>query len=62
MGPILQKLKGTLKNCKFAQLHGVYAYLVAALKILSSKVSVDSDINYMSAVKFLVRLEFEQIF
>ncbi len=61
MGPILQKLKGTLKNCKFAQLHGVYAYLVA-LKILSSKVSVDSDINYMSAVKFLVRLEFEQIF
>ncbi len=29
-------------------------------KIVSSEVSVDSDIHYMSAVKFLVRLDLEQ--
>ncbi len=30
------------------------------LKILSSKVSVDSDITYMSAVKFIACLKLEQ--
>ncbi len=34
--------------------------ICVAQKILSSEVSVDSDINYMPAVKFPVRLDLEQ--